>query len=393
MDSTVAVTYEVDDMLAAAEDLSRQVKNRLQLKSRSIGILLAEGESEPEELLPALEERLGIDIIGCTAMVQIGSQGCHRLSNSLLVLSADDCNFASQVSEELDENYPEQLTRAYEQAKARLQGEEVQGVFFFSIVSDYFTPDDTLAIINRLSGGKPVFGGNASDYYRVEDIRVFAQGQDFRNRVVLLLISGNFQPTFIIRNIPRSSLGSSIVTRAHGGTVETIDNVTVYDYMKANGLEVETDLSLFFVPLSVEYTDQADFDGEPVCRPFYTMDRETGFATSHGKIPQGSTVSIRLIQAGDIKATSREAIEYIAAQTRNPPPSYKYSTIFIASCAIRYTVLGLENTFEGELVKNLLPQGLNIAGFYAYGEYCPTSITNGKAHNMAHNLSMALCLF
>ncbi|MDR1396523.1 MAG: FIST C-terminal domain-containing protein [Desulfarculales bacterium] len=391
MESSVAVTYEIDDMLTAAEDLSQQIKSSLTLKANSIGILLAEGESEPDQLLPALKERLGIEIIGCTVTAQISSQGYHRLSNSLLVLSADDCRFSAQVSEELDENYAAQLTRAYEKARDRLNGEEVQAVFLFSIVSDYFTPDDTLAVISRLAGGKPVFGGNAADYYRIDDIRVFAEGQAFRHNAVLLLLSGNIKPAFIIRNIPRSSLGTSIVTKAHGGTVETIDNMTVYEYMQSHKLDVETDLSLFFAPLSVQYADQDDSD-EPVCRPFYTMDRSTGFATSHGKIPQGATVSIRLIQTDDIKKATREAVNYIAGQIKNPPPGYKYSTVFIASCAIRHTVLGLENAFEGEFIKEMLPS-ITTAGFYAYGEYCPTSIKSGVAHNMAHNLSIALCLF
>jgi hypothetical protein len=235
-----------------------------------------------------------------------------------------------------------------------------------------------------------VVGGNAADYYRIDDIRVFAEGRAFRHNAVLLLLSGNIKPAFIIRNIPRSSLGTSIVTRAHGGTVETIDNMTVYEYMKAHKLDVENDLSLFFAPLSVQYAGQDDSD-EPVCRPFYTMDRNTGFATSHGKIPQGSTVSIRPIHTEDIKKTTREAISYIAEQIKNPPSGYKYSAVFIASCAIRHTVLGLENAFEGEFIKKMLPD-IAVAGFYAYGEYCPTSIKSGKARNMAHNLSIALCL-
>ena len=393
MISALAVTYEVDDMQAAASDLALQINNKLKLLSNSIGILLAEDESEPAELLPALQERLGIDIIGCTVTAQISSRGYHRLSNSLLVLSADDCKFASSVSTVLDDNFAQQITATFNDAQAKLQGEEVQAVFLFTTGSQYFTPDDILAVINGLAPGKPIFGGSAGDYFQFANERVLAGGNEYRHSMVILLISGNIRPKFIIRNIPRSSLATSIVTRAQGGRVETIDNMTVYEYMKLRDVDVEQDLSLYYAPLSVEYNDSAEYDGEPVCRPFYTLDRESGAAISHGKIPQGSSVSLRVIAQEDIIKTTREAIGYIADQALQPCDGYRYSTIFGVTCAVRHMVLGLEHTFEGELAKELLPPDITFAGFYAYGEYCPTSVRMGKAHNKAHNLSIALCLF
>ena len=392
MKSVLAVTNEVDDMLAAASDLSAQVKSKISLSKNSIGILLAEGESEPAELLPALEEGLGFDVIGCTVTAQISSLGYHRLSNSLLVLSADDCQFASQVSQPLDENFARQITETFNQARQKLGEEDIKAVFLFTTGNLHFTPDDTLAVINALAPGVPVFGGAAGDYFRFEDERVLANGQEYRNSLVLLLVSGNIQPTFIIRNIPRSSLATSVVTKSCGGVVESIDNMTVYDYMKKHDIYLDSDLDLYYAPLSVEYTDRDD-DGQPVCRPFYTIDRTTGTAISHGKIPEGSRVSIRAIQKDDIIKTTTEAVEYIAGQVQHAPSGYAFSTIFGVTCAVRHIVLGLEHTFEGELAKKLLPANITFAGFYAYGEFCPTSVKQGRAQNKAHNLSIAFCLF
>lgn len=391
MISALAVTQEIDDMLAAAADLAEQVKSKISLRKNSIGILLAEGESEPNDLLPALQENLGIDIVGCTVTAQISSQGYHRLSNTLLVLSADDCEFAHAVTSALDENYAQQITTAFMEAKEKLAG-PVEAVFVFASGNPCFTPDDTLSVLSALAMGKPVFGGSAGDYFRFEDERVFANGQEYRQSMVLLLISGNIRPKFIIRNIPRSSLASSVVTRAHGGVVETIDNMTVMEYMQKHDVDLDNDLNLYYAPLSVEYTDRND-DGQPVCRPFYTLDRETGAATSHGKIPQGSKVSLRIIQKEDITKTTKEAVDYIVQELKNPPPGYHYSTIFGATCAVRHMVLGLDHIFEGELAKQHFPPDITFAGFYAYGELCPTSVNNGVAQNKAHNLSIGLCLF
>ncbi len=392
MISALAVTNEIDDMPSAAKDLIEQIKNKINLRKNSIGLLLAEGESEPSELLPALQQGLGIEIIGCSVTAQISSLGYHRLSNSLLVLSADDCQFATAITPTLDSNYKEQIAQTFMRAKEKLRGDKEKAVFLLSTGSQYFTPDDSLGILNELSPGTPIFGGGASDYFQFAEEKVFADGQEFKNRIVLLLISGNIKPSFVVRNIPRSSLATSVITKASGPVVETIDNMTVYEYMKMHDVDLENDLTLYYAPLSVEYCDRDD-DGEPVCRPFYTIDRTTGAATGHGRIPQGSKVSLRIIQKEDILKTSTEAIESIMNQVDNPPEGYKYSTIFGVTCAVRHMVLGLDHIFEGDLVKKLLPPDITFAGFYAYAEYCPTSVKMDKAQNKAHNLSIGLCLF
>jgi small ligand-binding sensory domain FIST len=70
---------------------------------------------------------------------------------------------------------------------------------------------------------------------------------------------------------------------------------------------------------------------------------------------------------------------------------YRYSTLFCVSCGGRYMVMGDDKDLEGDILKRNLPEGLEFAGFYAYGEICPTAVTDGKALNRVHNESIVIC--
>jgi hypothetical protein len=50
-----------------------------------------------------------------------------------------------------------------------------------------------------------------------------------------------------------------------------------------------------------------------------------------------------------------------------------------------------DKDLEGDVLISHLPEGVKLAGFYAYGEICPTVIDNGKALNRVHNESIVIC--
>lgn len=394
MKSALAVTEISDDSSAAAADLVKQIKSKLVLQKNSCGILFAEVGYEAQELLPVLHKELGIEIIGGSATAQITNRGYHRMAASLLVLTSDDCHFAMALTEPFSDNYEEKITAAFKEAEKKLEGEPLEAVFLFSCTSKDSTTDDFLVVLNRLAGGKPIFGAVASDYFEFSEETIFFNDQEFQERMAIMLISGNFRPKFIIRNVPRTRLAKSIVTESKGASVQKIDNMTVYEYLKKNGVDPENPIALSFAPLSVEYDHELENDGEPICRPFFLVDKETGAGFAHGAIPEGATVSIRIIESKDILSSTKEAMETICKEiAEDESKDYEYSTVLGVTCAARHIVLGPEYFKEGEFAQDVFPQNINFAAFYSFGEYCPTSIKNDKAVNRAHNLSIGLCAF
>jgi hypothetical protein len=43
------------------------------------------------------------------------------------------------------------------------------------------------------------------------------------------------------------------------------------------------------------------------------------------------------------------------------------------------------------MLRENVPEGLTLSGFYAYGEICPTIVENGRALNRVHNESIVIC--
>jgi hypothetical protein len=54
-------------------------------------------------------------------------------------------------------------------------------------------------------------------------------------------------------------------------------------------------------------------------------------------------------------------------------------------------VMGDDKDIEGDILKDNIPAGVSLSGFYAYGEICPTVVENGKALNRVHNESIVMC--
>lgn len=389
MHSAIATTHETFDMELAAADLAKQIKAQMPSVKNNCGILFVDPDYDMETMLPLLQEALNMDIVGATSAAMLSSQGYHTLCATLLVMGGDDCVFGSAISPALESGtVAEQLQATYDRALAKLGGEVPKVVFAFSASSVSCTEDDKLGILNRLSDGIPVFGGIAADHFEFAHTKVFGEGRVEDSSVVLLLAGGNIKPRFLMRNVTRKQLSKSTVTSSSGSVVHSIDGMSAYDYMLQHGADPSTAMSLHFTPLLVE-TNHGGDDGPTICRPFFSLDQETGFGATISEIPTGSAVTVQSIQGSDILEASKDGIESMARELQDD--DYPYSTILFISCAARHMVLAFDKDKEAELGKAIFPPHIKFAGFYSFGEFCPISMASGKADNRLHNLSMGLC--
>jgi len=55
-------------------------------------------------------------------------------------------------------------------------------------------------------------------------------------------------------------------------------------------------------------------------------------------------------------------------------------------------ILGSDSHAEGNVLTELLPDGLALAGAYCLGEVCPTRYKDGVVVNRFHNCSITFCM-
>jgi len=395
MKSAYAVTYSSHDSRAAARELASGVRRGTTILKNSCAILFAEVVFNLDELLPALEEELGIPVMGCTSAAITSSRGYHRMSASLMLLTADDCNFGMSISRPLTADDPYGAVRdAYNEAQGQLKGQQPKVIFMFTGPGKGMLDDDIVQTLNQLGNRCPVIGGICSDYNTFDKGRVFLGTEKSNDSMLLLLISGNIKPKFAVSKLGPSAFSKSKVSKSEDSEVIKVDNLTAFEFLRRNGIEPENTFSFFFHPISLELNHLPDFDGETVVRALFGVNPDNQSAIFTNFVPEGTPISVRTFNRKDIEQTTRQSLENIRSEYRlEKDDKYTYSTVIGVSCIARHIVMAYDYEREGELVKQILPPDLNFMGCYSYGEFCPTSVQDGRANNAFHNISFTVCMF
>ncbi len=399
MRSATAITYELDDIPAAVEELLGQVREKLVPGKESVAVLHAQPHMEVGELSAALCEALGFSVIGGTTAgaATLSNDGHHELAAMLHVMTSDDCLFATAIGDSMAENPRERIRGTYEAALAKLRAKdpaaEPRMVFCVTSIVQSYSSDDGLATLSEACGSLPVFGYVAADDFEFSAQQVFLDGESGGDRLALLLIAGDVRPIFEVKNLAGSApLSKRKVTKAHDNIICEIDGRPAYEYLKEFPFIDDETKVLWNYQFFVEMQNEKDNDGVLVSRALNTYDKDTGEVSCFANVPENSYIGLLFCDDMDVKATSEEALREItrkieAAETDD----YRYSTVFVASCSLRNMFLADQKNAEGNLVREILPPGLSVSGLYAFGEIAPTSVREGKAVNRFHNATMTIC--
>ena len=416
MRSVVAFTYEIDDIAKASEELAKKILTAPSLPSHRIGVLFCDSEAEHRPLVALLRLKLSMEIVGCTTVALLGgAQGYHEMAIGLMVLASEDANFAAVLSEPLSaDDAKEQIERAYKKGKALL-GETPKLIFALPAQDFSILLDDYVETLDAVSGGVPVVGGLTGWAPPYGASRVFAEGNAYSDRMVLVLISG-IRPVFAVRNVYNTVMDQKRrVTSSEGGTIYTVGDVsgnsTFVDFLRSLGLPVEkmsADLNVVpFVahPILLDMDQRDDYDGVPVLRTIHSINMETGCGVSIGRVPQGAALSLGSMKQRDVELSSRDAIrDLVQKMQENTQGGYAYSAILCVSCLGRHILMANNRGLEGRILAENVPSEINLLGFYGYGEFCPTSVRSlpkvnslskdgYRTVNRAHNESIVLCAF
>ncbi len=399
MISATAITYELDDIEKAAEELISRIRKKIDLKKESVAILHAQPEMESGELSERLSRELGLSVIGATTAggALLDNDGHHELAVMLHVLSADDCLFSTSISPSMKANPKKTIIDTYKEALDGLKAKDAQAepkmvLCITSIVQSY-SSDDGLSTLSEASNGIPVFGYVAADDFQFCKQRVFLNGISGEDRMAILLISGNIRPIFEVKNLAGSqNLSKRRVTKAHDNIICEIDGNPAYEYIKEFPFITEETKVLWNYQFFVEMENETDNDGVLVSRALNSYDADSGEISCFANIPQNSYISLLYCDDNDVKSTCETALKELNEKIeKSQIDDYKYSTLLIASCSLRNMFLADQKDAEGNLVKSIIPESLTTSGIYAFGEIAPTSVRNGKAVNRFHNATMTMC--
>jgi hypothetical protein len=390
----------MDDAEAAVGELLDQLSAQGPFGKNSCGIVYCDVEMAHEAFMRAIKEKLPFEVIGCTSIANFDTQnGVQIFSAVLVVLTGDDVSFGTALTETLEpQNLSSELEAAYKRAESSLGGRGKMMFLMPPFESDV-PLDEYVKLLSQFSGDTPIFGGLPSSNMADGDILMYADGRVFEDRAAIILIGGNVRPLFSVQNfLSAVSEQKHIVTKAEMNIVRTVEDMTFVDYLRHVGLPVDElieqgDLAVYVsTPLKVYMGVADERDKIPVARTIKTLNPGDGSGVMFGEISENSAISIVTMKRQDIIDSCRVAINDITEKMRAASgDGYKYETLLCVSCGGRYMVMGDDKDVEGEIIKENLPPGVSLSGFYAYGEICPTVVEGGRALNRIHNESIVMC--
>ena len=393
MDSIVLYTEEIDDLQEAVREIFEQADG-FGLKKNSLAILFTEDETDYPELYNLLAEKWKFPVVGCTAMAMLlGKQGYCGTGISVLLLTADDCEFAAGITDDLNKgNYERLIGDKLEELKAGLSSEIKLVISYGGMVTDEqnVAGDDIVAAIDKASGGVPLFGGLAADGFNFNRFRVFCNGTVKQSGQVMVLVAGNIEPKFVYANSVENRASFFYeVTESRSNQVIRLGNGTFMDALKREDMQVsKTDvLGDYILSPFVLTIHQPNGDSVEVARNLSVLNQETGAGCFLGAVPEGSTLSIGIINRSDVQKSVNLSFDKILNEIRE----HGYKTLLCTSCCARFLALASNINAEVEAYTGRVPEGVSLAGLYSYGEYCPVrGNKTGELYNMFHNFTFTI---
>ena len=400
MKSATAVSYELDDIAAATEELTSQIREKMTLGKHTVAILHGQPDMEIGELCASISRDLGCSVTGGTAAAGaiLTGEGYHELAVALHVLSDDDCLFATAISGSMANDPEKEITETYNAAYASLKEQDASAepkmIICVGTLLQSMACDNVLVKISNLCGDLPVFGYIAGDDFEFSKQQIYLDDESGGDRLSMILVAGNVKPIFTTANLQgEKALEKRLVTKAHDNVICEIEGAPAYDYIKVFPFIDDATTVLFNYQFFVEVPDDEFNDGIPVSRALSSFDKETGEVTCFANVPENSYIGLLYCTGNDVAATSEKGITEFIEKMNEASGDYEYTTVLITTCSLRNMFLADMKATEGDLVKKLFPPNLSISGLYAFGEIAPTSIQDAKAVNRFHNATFTVCAF
>ncbi|MDR1203938.1 MAG: FIST C-terminal domain-containing protein [Peptococcaceae bacterium] len=377
-----AYTEEIDEAEIAVSELLEQLNLDSRLLRNSVGIVHCFSDFLEGGLLQSLNEALPFDLVGCTTLSVSAPDFMSQMGLTLTVLTSDDIQFVTGVSDPIDGDMSGPVTALYERLISGLPQKPAMLTPFIPFMLT-IGGDEFIEKIDALSGGIPAFGtlaiSNEPDYSKIYTIY---NGDYYDTSLVLLAFIGDVEPVFFSASVDDANIlkQKAVVTSAKRNILETVNNVPTVDYLESIGLAKDGDSSgLVSMPLIVSLED-----GSKLIRACIAFTEERG-AILCGAIPVNSILALSTMGIDDVVQSTAEKIgEAVdAAGGKN---------VLIYSCAGRRWALGINGMAEHEAVTERTKDALPYCFAYSGGEIFPERFADGRIVNHLQNDSIIICV-
>lgn len=174
-----------------------------------------------------------------------------------------------------------------------------------------------------------------------------------------------------------------MITKSEGNVLHEIDQENALDlykkYLGQHAAELPGSALLF--PISIKSQDSDSY----IVRTILSIDEKNKTMTFAGNVPEGS--NIRFMKSGVERLI--QAASDAGAEATKELEDKKTDVQFamLVSCVGRKTAMGSRAEEEVEAALEQLPQHIQIAGFFSYGEIAPNK--NNRI-NYLHNQTMTI---
>ena len=184
------------------------------------------------------------------------------------------------------------------------------------------------------------------------------------------------------------------VTKSDRNIVYEMEGEKFLDVLARTGVNInEEDAYLSFIGTVFEtMVDVGNNEKISVMRDLNTLNIEEKSGTFLGNVAVGSKMRLCLLNKDDIYNSVKRSFVDVVEQM-NAIKDYEYSTFLVSSCAGRFLLLSTEPDAETKAYADMLPKTIALAGFYSYGEICPTYIGPDSRFNVFHNKTFTMVAF
>jgi hypothetical protein len=371
-----AFTLEVDDPGTAAKEILEQLDPERSLLENSVGFVFCTLDFIRSGAAEAVCGALPFEVIGCTTNGIVVPGAAGEVILAVGVLTGEGCRFRTGVSGPLDDGEEGPIAELYR----RLAGSLASSPSLIFVIHPElikFAGDRTAEILDRLSGGVPIFGTVALDETTKDRLPlVVHNGKAYANSLSLLLVSGMegrffqepIRPT-VIYNQP------ACVTEAQGNKMVAVNNMPAAEFMEKVGILSGSDLNAAFAfPLLVDNHDGAG------PKPAAIHKREGDGLRCGCTFSAGASLEFGdCIRKDLFQSTKRiaESIKKLKGRSGN----------LIFSCYGRVVIL-IDPMDEMELVKNEMETSPPYVFIYSAGEFCPVYDEGGGLRNRFHQFNI-----
>ena len=398
MDSITLYTEEIDELSEAADELFAQAES-FSFKKNSMAIIFVEEETDYEGLYAILSGKWKFPIMGCTAMAMFhGDRGYCDVGISVMLLTADDCEFSVGMTGELTkDNYNSEIASVYGRLKSALDGKEKLVITYGGMVTSEHNVggDDLVNAISAQGENVPVYGGSAADNFNSKNIKVFCGDRVTGSGQVMALVAGNIHPRFVsINSIEKKGSYAYEVTRSDGNRVFRLGQDSFVGTLRRENMATDKPdvfvdylLTPFIVSISKPNGDKVE-----AARSLSVLNMEDGSGSFLGAVPEGAVLNIGIVRREDVQKTVGKAMDEILSKMKETGQEYK--TMLCTTCCARFLALGGNVSAETDSFKGFIPPSISLMGMYSNGEYCPArGNVTGEEYNMFHNFTFSVLAF